>query len=118
MIRLRQYLICGVLLVSIQSLMAQTTLKAIGSDTTYELINSVLAPGHDVVEVPDCKHTAFGRHIEEVYDNELETYVFKFLAHVDEDDDRCKVFDRQRTEIKSYDKSPDNLKAVLGETIK
>lgn len=96
---------------------AQTTLKAIGSDTTYELINAVLAPGYNVIEVPDCGHPSFGRHITEVYDSTLETHVFKFLAHVHEDDDRCKNFDRQRTEIKSYDKSPAKLKAVLGEEI-
>ena len=118
MIYFRQCLSLIVLLFAVQSVKAQTTLKAIGSDTTYELINSVLAPGYDVVEVPDCGHTTFGRHIEEVYDADLETFVFKFIAHVAEDDDRCKNFDRQRTEIKTYDKSPENLKGVLGESVR
>jgi len=104
--------------VTAKQLKAQTILKAVGSDTTYELINAALAPGYNVIEVPDCGHTTFGKHIEEVYDADLETYVFKFIAHRDEDDDRCKNFDRQRTEIKTYDKSPENLKANLGEKIR
>lgn len=37
--------------------------------------------------------------------------------HVTPDNDRCINFDRQRNEIKSYDKSPDNLKAIRGEIV-
>lgn len=88
---------------------AQVTLDADGPGNTYELINSVLAPGFDAVEVPDCNHTGFGRHIDEVFDADLNTDVFRFFIHVNEDDDRCINFDRQRNEIKTYDKSPDNL---------
>ncbi|MFC2116580.1 T9SS type A sorting domain-containing protein [Bacteroidota bacterium] len=101
----------------LNALNAQVVLNADGPGDTYELINSVLAPGYNVVEVPDCAHPEFGRHIEEVYDSVLGKYVFKFHIHVTPDNDRCKVFDRQRNEIKTYDKSPDNLKAVAGETV-
>lgn len=93
------------------------TLKADGPGNTYELINSVLAPGHDVVESPECVHPAFGRHIAEVWDTDLNSFVFEFYSHVTPDNDRCIAFDRQRVEIKTYDQSPANLKGVIGETI-
>jgi hypothetical protein len=92
-------------------------LSANGPGNTYEQINNAFAPGRDVVEVPDCVHTEFGRHIEEVYDDELGKYVFNFLVHKTPDNDRCQNFDRQRIEIKTYGGSPENLKAVKGETV-
>ncbi len=93
------------------------TLNADGPGNTYELINSVLAPGYDVVENPECVHPSFGRHIAEVFDTELNTYVFEFYSHVAEDNDRCINLDRERIEIKTYDQSPANLIGTLGETI-
>ena len=78
----------------------QVTLDADGPGNTYELITSVLAPGYNPVEVPDCNHTSFGRHIDEVYDNELNTNVFRFYIHTSPDNDRCINVDRQRNEIK------------------
>lgn len=102
---------------------AQTLLDADGVRDTYDLINSVLAPGYDVIEAPgtmlgDCdNHSAFGDHITQVFDDSLGIWVFAFHMHVDEDNDRCKNFDRQRCEIKTYDKSPDELLGVLGETV-
>ena len=99
------------------SMQGQVTLNANGPGNTYELINSVLAPGYNVVEVPDCNHAAFGRHIDEVFDAELSTNVFRFFIHTTPDNDRCISLDRQRNEIKTYDKSPDNLLAVQGETV-
>jgi len=96
---------------------AQTVLEADGPGGTYELINSVLAPGADVVEHPECIHPQFGRHIAEVWDAELNRYVFEFYSHVAIDNDRCINFDRQRVEIKTYDASPAHLKGVRGETI-
>lgn len=97
---------------------AQTVLNANGPGNTYELINSVLAPnGGDVVEHPECVHPEFGRHITEVWDTELNQYVFAFHIHVTPDNDRCINFDRQRMEIKTYDASPANLKGTLGETV-
>ena len=94
-----------------------TTLTADGPGNTYELINSVFAPGYEAVETPDCIHDKFGRHIEEVYDAELKKYVFKFHIHFSPDNDRCKKFDRQRNEIKTYNQSPDNLIGTAGETV-
>ncbi|RKS19141.1 putative secreted protein (Por secretion system target) [Flavobacterium endophyticum] len=105
------------LLLLSQVSLAQVTLSADGPGNTYELINSVLAPGYDVVEAPDCAHSSFGRHIEEVWDAQLNKYVFKFHIHVSHDNDRCIKFDRQRNEIKTYNQSPDNLIGTLGETV-
>ena len=99
------------------NLKAQVILSADGPGNTYELINSIMAPNYNVVEVPDCGHTSFGRHIDEIFDSELNKHVFRFFAHTSEDNDRCKTFDRQRTEIKSYDKSPDNLIGLEGERV-
>lgn len=98
-------------------LFSQKVLEADGPGNTYELINSVLAPGYNVVETPECIHPEFGRHIAEVWDDDLQQYVFEFYSHVTPDNDRCINFDRQRTEIKTYDASPENLKGVPGETV-
>ncbi len=98
-------------------LKAQTVLKADGHGDTYELISGVLAPGYFPLEVPDCSHPDFGRHIDEVWDSTLNEYVFRFYMHVTPDNDRCINTDRQRNEIKVYDKSPDNLKAFQGDSM-
>jgi hypothetical protein len=111
-----QYLLLLFLFIS-QVVVAQTILEADGPGNTYELINSVLAPNYDAVEEPDCNHSSFGRHIDEVFDTDLNKYVFRFHIHTSPDNDRCLNFDRQRNEIKSYDKSPDSLKAVLNEKV-
>lgn len=95
----------------------QTVLDADGPGNTYSLITSVLAPGHNPIEVPDCSHTSFGDHIDEVFDTDLNTNVFRFFIHVTPDDDRCINFDRQRNEIKTYNQSPDNLLGVVGEKV-
>lgn len=97
--------------------LTQVVLDADGPGDTYELINSVLAPGYNVIEAPDCSHPDFGRHIDEVMDEELGINVFRFYIHVTPDNDRCKNYDRQRNEIKTYANSPDNLKAIEGETV-
>lgn len=107
----------GILCHTNSGINAQVVLSADGTTNTYRLINSVLAPGGTAVETPDCAHEDFGDHIDQVMDDELGTYVFRFHIHVDEDNDRCKNYDRQRNEIKTYDKSPDNLKATDGETV-
>ena len=96
---------------------AAIVLNADGPGNTYELITSVLAPGFDPIEVPDCSHPDFGEHIDELFDNDLNTNVFRFFIHTDPDNDRCINFDRQRNEIKTYDKSPDNLLGVENETV-
>lgn len=107
-----------IFLVASQVLNAQAILQADGPGNTYELINSVLAPGNNVVEVPDCGHTSFGRHIDEVMDSELNQFVFRFQIHTTPDNDRCQNFDRQRNEIKTYGGSPDSLLAVRFEEVK
>lgn len=109
--------ICIALSVLSNRAMAQAVLNADGPGNTYELINSVLAPGHNVVETPECVHAAFGRHIAEVFDTDLNQYVFEFYSHVSPDNDRCINFDRQRTEIKTYDQSPDSLIGTAGELV-
>jgi hypothetical protein len=104
---------------------AQVTLNADGPHGvgTYELITNTLAPGtaNGAVEAPDAIHPGFGRHITEVFDNELKKYVFEFNLHVtntppDNEPVKGKT-DRQRCEIKSYEPSPDNLKGKSGETV-
>lgn len=95
----------------------QTILQADGAGDTYALIDQALAPSYHVMETPDCSHASFGHHVTEAWDTELQKYVFVFYAHVYEDNDRCKKFDRQRTEIKTYKQSPDSLKGTLGETV-
>ncbi|MDO5969766.1 T9SS type A sorting domain-containing protein [Flavivirga aquimarina] len=95
----------------------QVVLNADGLGNTYSLITSVLAPGHNPIEVPDCNHAVFGEHIDEVFDSELNTHVFRFHIHTATDNDRCINFDRQRNEIKSYDKSPDNLLGIEDEMV-
>lgn len=99
------------------SISSQVKLDADGPGNTYELINSKFAPGYDAVENPECVHPQFGRHIAEVWDEELKQFVFEFYSHVTPDNDRCINFDRQRIEIKTYESSPDFLKGIKGETV-
>jgi len=113
----RFYISLIALMILSRSVTSQALLQADGPGETYELINSVLAPGFDVVEAPDCNHESFGRHIDEIFDEELNTYVFRFFLHTEPDNDRCQTFDRQRNEIKTYSKSPDDLLGVLGEEV-
>ena len=100
---------------------SQVLLEADGPGNTYELINSVLAPGAVAVETPDTFDPAFGRHIAEVWDAELGKYVFEFYDHVSNPNELQDIStgdtDRQRCEIKTYASSPDNLKGVSGETV-
>lgn len=106
----------------------QSVLEANGPGNTYELINSILAPGYTAVESPDqcTSHPSFGRHVTEVFDATLNQFVFEFYMHVPTsfpvtantaDNDRCLNFDRQRVEIKTYESSPDSLKGTVGETV-
>lgn len=100
-----------------QIIWSQVLLDADGPGDTYDLITSVLAPGYNPIEVPDCNHASFGDHIDEVFDPILNTHVFRFFIHTTPDNDRCINFDRQRNEIKTYDKSPENLKGREDETV-
>lgn len=97
---------------------AVTHLRADGVTDTYTLINNALLErSGDVVEVPDCKHTNFGPHITQVFDEQLNRSVFAFHSHIRQDDDRCINSDRQRVEIKSYDRSPAELLGYDGEYV-
>jgi hypothetical protein len=100
---------------------SQTVLTADGPGNTYELINSVLAPGATAEETPDQFDPLFGRHIAEVWDAVLNQYVFEFYVHVsvpnELQDEATGDKDRQRCEIKTYGSSPDNLKGTPGETV-
>ncbi len=94
-----------------------TLLEATNSGDTYALIDQAFTdglPGHHAYEVPDCGHDV--QHIDEVWDSELNSYVFRFKIH-NEDSDRCLSYDRARVEIKTYSQSPEHLKATLGETV-
>lgn len=97
--------------------LSASILKADGPGDTYDLITSVLAPGANPIETPDCNHTEFGDHIDETFDNELNMNVFQFYIHVEPDNDRCINFDRQRNEIKTYSASPDYLLGIEDETV-
>lgn len=91
---------------------AQTWLRADGGKDAYALINKVLG---SQVEVPDCKHNV--KHITMEKDRTLNRPVFLFHSHVNQDDDRCSKSDRQRTEIKTANQSPDKLKGFQGDTV-
>ena len=90
-------------------------LVADGVTETYALISGVL--GGNPIEIPDCAHPDFGPHITQEWDDGLGKHSFVFHIHVEPDNDRCKTFDRQRNEIKTYSSSPDYLKGFLNETV-
>src|ERR1043165_1090421 len=79
------------------ALHAQVTAIADGPGNTYELLDD---RGYNV-ESPDCGHAV--KHINEVFDNTLNKYVFAFTLHRDLDDDRCGATDRQRIELRGRD---------------
>lgn len=95
-------------------------LVADGNDTeTYLLITSC---GYNY-ETPDNSglHSAAPfRHITQSYDEFLRRPVFNFILHIENDDDRGKeeIIDRQRNEIKTDAKSPADMVAAEGETLR
>ncbi|MDR6941139.1 heparin lyase I family protein [Mucilaginibacter pocheonensis] len=106
------FLIVALLLIN-NLLKGQVVLKANGSNDAYQQISGVL--GGDACEVPDCAHPV--KHITEVFDKQLNEYVFVFHSHVREDNDRCRNYDRERVEIKTYGPSAAKLKGEQGETV-
>ncbi len=66
------------------------------------------------IENPDCEHTSFGAHITQVYDEDLGKNVFLFHSHIDDDNDRCIVFDRVRMEVKGGPGTDEELIHPLG----
>jgi hypothetical protein len=118
----RKLILTSLLLITNKFSYSQVILNANGPGNTYERITSVFAPGNGVsaVEAPDLFHPwALGRHIAEVFDPELNKYVFEFYSHalLDNEPVDPTLTDRQRVEIKTYAASPDNLKGTLGENI-
>ena len=104
------------------NLSAQALLNANAvPNNTYELINSVLAPGAAAEETPDQFDPSFGRHIAEVFDTDLNQYVFEFYIHSsvpnELQDEATGDTDRQRVEIKTYAPSPASLKGVSGDNV-
>ncbi|WP_348717132.1 hypothetical protein [uncultured Alistipes sp.] len=95
------------------------TLVADGDDAgTYALIS---AQGYNQ-EAPDTSgdHAKEPfRHIRQVFDQELKRWVFDFLIHVENDDDKGnpQKRDRQRNEIKTDGHSPASMVAQEGETL-
>ncbi|MFI3332443.1 MAG: hypothetical protein SNI51_06500 [Rikenellaceae bacterium] len=99
-------------------------LEADGSTETYSLLTShgfyYEVPDLGVnPDMPTCGHDF--KHIEQVWDEALDKYVFALMLHVENgivDTDRCKVGmeDRQRNEIKTYSASPETMYGTYGET--
>lgn len=114
---MRRILLINLMLHISSVMFSQTILNATADGITYDLITSVLAPGANPIETPDCSHPEFGDHIDMVFDADLNAYVFRFHIHKTPDNDRCINFDRQRNEIKTYSESPANLIGVEGETV-
>jgi hypothetical protein len=86
------------------------------------LINSILAPPNNPAEeTPDQFDPSFGRHITEVWDTDLNQYVFEFYVHVsvpnELQDEATGDTDRQRCEIKTYGSSPANLLGFTGDSV-
>ena len=98
---------------------SEVTLIATGTDSaseTYASIERVLGEGS--IEAPDLfagDHTDTA-HILEETDSIVGPH-FVFLAHRDEDFNKGVQSDRQRNEIKTYDKSDNNLLGFEGETM-
>ena len=74
-------------------------------------------------EVPDVSRSHAEhpfQHIQQEYDKELKENVFTFYSHALIDDDRgiATITDRERTEIKTDSKSPNNMVGQEGETIR
>lgn len=99
------------------SAFAQRHLIADGTTDTYTLINSVLAPGYDAIEDPECLHPDFGPHITQAAEADAGKAVFVFHMHRDIDGDSCSRVDRQRNEIKTYGPSPAYVKGFFGDNV-
>ncbi len=87
------------------------TLSADGHTSTYDLIAS---KGYGI-ESPDDAHNPPFEHITQQWDDLLQRYVFAFTLHLTPDNDRGTDSDRQRNEIKTWDRSPATMYATRGE---
>lgn len=104
-----------------RTVLSEVILIADGNNTgtnTYDIIQNTFAVGS--IESPDLypvNHQVDGQHINQGTDDKVGHY-FIFLSHRDLDGDRDKDYtDRQRNEIKAYDKSVNALKAFEDETM-
>ncbi|MGB7394008.1 MAG: T9SS type A sorting domain-containing protein [Pricia sp.] len=61
-------------------------------------------------------HTSFGDHVTQTFDSELDRNVFIFYSHLNEDSDRCRNFDRIRTELKGSTSDDPELQHEYGDT--
>lgn len=101
------------------TLVSEVMLSATGTASaseTYTLIESVFGDGS--IEAPDLfagDHTSTP-HILEETDSVIGPH-FVFLAHRDDDFNKGVQSDRQRNEIKTYDKSDDEVLGFEGETM-
>jgi VCBS repeat-containing protein len=118
------FVVVILVLLHASALFSQTYLSADGHTDTYGLITSKLAPGANPIEVPDASHPAGSPHIRQILDPDLGHYVFQFQIHLVQvtptpidDDPSTGDTDRQRNEIKTYDQSPEYLKAYTGDTV-
>ncbi len=89
-----------------------TSTATTGSGSGYP---ALLASGFQI-EDPDCVHMDFGSHVTQAFDAELDRNVFVFHSHIEEDNDRCQVFDRVRMEIKGSASSIPELQHQQGDT--
>ena len=104
---------CFLLLFASLTLTGQVTSTATGdSGSGYP----ALEESGFQLETPDCVHSDFGPHVTQTYDAQLERNVFVFHSHIDDDNDRCVVFDRVRMEIKGSSSSIPELQHERGDT--
>ncbi len=85
---------------------AQVTCMATGSSGSG--YTTFLNAGFEI-ENPDCEHTSFGTHITQIFDTQLDRNVFVFHSHIEDDNDRCQVFDRVRMEVKGGPNTDEEL---------
>jgi len=89
---------------------AQVFVNADGATDPYKLLNS-----KGWYEEENTLHPAF-KHIQFQRDTILKKNVFAFTMHKEIDGNFSERKDRQRLEIKTFNRSPENMKAAEGET--
>jgi hypothetical protein len=89
---------------------AQVFVNADGATDPYKLLNS-----KGWYEEENTLHPSF-KHIQLQRDTVLKKTVFAFIMHKDIDGNFSERKDRQRLEIKTFNRSPENMKAANGET--
>lgn len=103
---------------------SEVILAADGPGGTANLINQTLGGGSKAIELPGryvngtcTDNYNVEERIREIFDVDLNKNVFEFSIDTDVDNDRCRRDDRQRNEIKTFNPSPNNLKATQGEVV-